>query len=159
MNFVTNFQKYGLHIVFIALLGMALQSNAYAAQTVAANSPQMANPSQQQTKTVVYYFHGNMRCSSCKKIEAYTKEAIQSGFAEALRNGTLEVKVINLEAPGNDHYVQDFQIYSRSVVLERLTGDTQQAWTNLDQIGRLIRNKTAFMEYVQQQTLAMMKGA
>ncbi len=38
-------------------------------------------------KVVVYYFYSTARCDSCMKIEAYTKEAIDSGFPEALKEG------------------------------------------------------------------------
>jgi hypothetical protein len=158
MKFVLLLQKYSLCFGLVTLFGMALQPHTYAAQAVPANVPQKASISPQQVKTVVYYFHGNMRCSSCKKIEAYTKEAVQSGFSEALNNGTLELKVVNVEEPGNDHYVQDFQLYTRSVVLERRSGGKPNQWKNLDRVWSLTRNKAAFMEYVQEQTLAMMKG-
>ena len=33
-------------------------------------------------KVIAYYFHTNTRCSTCMKIEAYSKEAIEQGFAE-----------------------------------------------------------------------------
>lgn len=159
MKVFTVLQKYCLYFGLIALLGMALQSNAYAAKSAPANASETAKLQQHQVKTVVYYFHGNMRCASCRKIEAYTKEALQSGFAEALQNGNLELQVINVDKSANEHYVQDFQLYTRSVVLERRAGNQQQQWKNLDQVWSLIRNKTAFMEYVQKQIRAMMKGA
>lgn len=114
---------------------------------------------QEKTRTVVYYFHGNMRCSSCRKIEAYTVEAIRSGFSEALEDGSLELKVVNVEEPGNDHYVRDFQLYTRSVVVEKRADDKPREWKNLDKVWQFIRDKEAFIEYVQQETRAMMKGA
>lgn len=158
MNFTAILKKHSLCFSVAVLFGLGIQSLACAAQAVHTNAPQAATLPQQRIKTVVYYFHGNMRCSSCKKIEAYTREAIQSGFAEALKNGNLELKVINVEQSGNDHYVEDFQLYSRSVVLERRSGNKQQEWKNLDQVWSLIRDKTAFMQYIQEQTLAMIKG-
>jgi len=38
---------------------------------------------------VAFYFHGNVRCATCRKLEAYTDEAIHSGFANALDDGVL----------------------------------------------------------------------
>lgn len=159
MKFVTILQKYCLCFSVTALLGMTLLPNACVAQSAPATTPEGLAPSQQPIKTVVYYFHGNMRCASCRKIEAYTKEALQSGFAEALQNGRLELQVINVDESANEHYVQDFQLYTRSVVLERRAGNKQQHWKNLDQIWSLIHNRTAFMAYVQKQIRNMMKGA
>ena len=40
------------------------------------------------SKVVVYYFHGNVRCMTCRTIEAYAKEAIESGLGDALKDGT-----------------------------------------------------------------------
>lgn len=159
MKFAVILKRYGLYFGFVLLFGFAFQAAVCAAQAAPADARQMAPAPRQQVKTVVYYFHGNMRCSSCRKIEAYTEEAIRFGFAEALKNGTLELKVVNVEEPGNDHYVEDFQLYTRSVVVEKRSGNKQVQWKNLDQVWSLIRNKTAFMDYVQKETLALMKGA
>ena len=38
----------------------------------------------QTPRFVAYYFHGNMRCATCRKLEAYSEEAITKGFAEDL---------------------------------------------------------------------------
>ncbi len=159
MKVFTVLQKYCLCFSFIALLGMTLLPNASAAQSAPANASETANLLQHQVKTVVYYFHGNMRCASCRKIEAYTKETLQSGFADALQDGSLELQVINVDESANEHYVQDFQLYTRSVILERRAGNQQQQWKNLDQVWSLIRDKTAFMVYVQKQIETMMEGA
>ena len=32
---------------------------------------------------VAFYFHGNVRCATCKKIEAYADEAVQQGFPKS----------------------------------------------------------------------------
>ena len=35
-------------------------------------------------KVVAYYFHGTRRCANCRKIEAYSHEAIEVGFVKEL---------------------------------------------------------------------------
>lgn len=153
--------KYAiLALGLLAAMFLVFPANpAKAGPPASSEASTVSNTPQEEAKTVVYYFHGNMRCSSCRKIEAYTKEAIQSGFVEALKNGSLELKVVNVEDPGNDHYVQDFQLYTRSVVVEKRSGDQRQEWKNLDKVWQLIRDKAAFLDYVQQETLAMMNAA
>jgi hypothetical protein len=147
-----------LALVLVAVVALISNvSPAKAGPTASSVTATVSNP-QEEAKTVVYYFHGNMRCSSCRKIEAYTLEAIRSGFAEALKNGSLELKVVNVEESGNDHYVKDFQLYTRSVVVEKRFGDQQQEWKNLDRVWKLTRDKAAFMDYVQKETLAMMNA-
>lgn len=110
-------------------------------------------------KVVVYYFHGNMRCRTCRTIEAYTKEAIESGFADALKDGRMEWRVVNVEAPGNDHYVQDFQLSTRSVVLERLADGKNREWKNLQRVWELVRgDKEDFLKYIQDETRAYLEA-
>jgi len=63
-------------------------------------------------KLVVYYFHGTARCPTCRKFESLTDEAIKGHFSEALGRGTLEWRVVNIERPGNEHFVDDYQLYT-----------------------------------------------
>ena len=97
---------------------------------------------------VAFYFHGNVRCATCKKIEAYADEALQQGFPEALQNGALEWRVINVDEAENQHFIQDFQLVTRSVVLAEYSGDKVVRWKNLDKVWQLVRSKDKFVEYV-----------
>jgi hypothetical protein len=109
-------------------------------------------------RVVVYYFHNTARCVTCKKIEAYTKEALDSGFAEALEDGRLEWRVVNLDEPGNGHYVKDFQRTSSSVVLEKISEGRTEKWKNLARVWKLVRkDKAAFIKHVQNETHAYMQ--
>ena len=111
------------------------------------------------TKVVAYYFHGNVRCTTCRTIEAYTREALESSFSDALKNGRLEWRVVNVEDPGNDHYVQDFQLSTRSVVLERVEDGKRQDWKNLRRVWELVRrDKEDFLKYVQGETRAYLEA-
>ncbi len=47
-------------------------------------------------KIIAYYFHGNVRCPTCHKMEQYTKEAIEKNFKDELANGLLVVKTVNV---------------------------------------------------------------
>jgi len=111
------------------------------------------------SKVVVYYFHGNARCRTCRTIEAYAKEAVESGFADALKDGRLQWRVVNLEGPGNEHFVQDFQLATRSVVLERLANGKRREWKNLQRVWELVRgDKNDFLKYVQEETRAYLEA-
>ena len=123
--------------------------------TVTEEEPQIPGASEKKItnfKVVAYYFHGNMRCMTCRTIEAYAKEAIQAGFPEALKDGRLEFRVVNVDEPGNEHFVQDYQLVTRSVVIAEFEGDKQKQWKNLQQVWELVRNKQAFLKYIQDQT-------
>lgn len=110
-------------------------------------------------KLVVYYFHGNTRCITCKKIESFAKSAIESAFAAELKTGQIQFRVVNVEEPMNEHFVQDYQLATRSVVLSRLRNDKQDAWKNLDQVWTLVRDPEAFQRYVVDETKQLLGGA
>jgi len=110
-------------------------------------------------KLVVYYFHGNTRCITCRKIESFAKSAIESGFGAELKTGQIQFRAVNVEEPKNEHFVQDYQLATRSVVLSRLRNDKQDAWKNLDQVWTLVRDPEAFQRYVIDETKQLLGGA
>ena len=112
-----------------------------------------------QHKVVAYYFHGNMRCMTCRTIEAYTKEAIDTAFAEDIKNRRLEWKVINVDESENEHFVRDFQLVTRSVVIQELSNGRPTRWKNLKQVWQLVRNKGAFLKYIQDETRAYLEDS
>ncbi len=109
-------------------------------------------------KVVAYYFHGNIRCITCKTIEAYAREAITTNFADELGSGLLEMRVINVDEPANEHFIQDYQLTTRSLVLSDVIDGKQKRWKNLDQVWTLVRDKDNFVAYVHGETLAYLAG-
>ena len=99
-------------------------------------------------KVVAYYFHTNTRCDTCRKIEADSKEAIQEGFKTELRNGTLEMRIVNYEDAENRHYIKDYKLVSKSLILVNVVDGKQTEWTNLKLVWELVKNKQAFLNYV-----------
>ena len=97
---------------------------------------------------IVYYFMTSQRCPSCMKIEAYTKEAVARTFADALKKGGVVWRMVNVDRPENNHFVKDYQLYTKSVVLVRIRGGKQTGWKNLDKIWTLLSDKAAFQSYV-----------
>jgi hypothetical protein len=129
-------------VVFAAipLLGMVSGAMAQESADVAANG------------VVAFYFHGNARCATCRKIEAYADEAVHSGFPEALEDGALVWRVVNIDEDGNQHFVQDFQLVTRSVVLAEFRDGKVVRWQNLDKVWQLVRSKDSFIDYIQDET-------
>jgi hypothetical protein len=116
----------------------------------AASAARGKNQVGMQSRTVVaYYFHGNFRCQTCRKLEAFSREAVENGFPADLKAGRIEWRVINVEEPGNEHFVQDYQLVSKALVLVAKDGSKQTQWKNLQDIWTLVNNKEAFIKYVQ----------
>ncbi|MDD5680089.1 MAG: nitrophenyl compound nitroreductase subunit ArsF family protein [Candidatus Omnitrophica bacterium] len=99
-------------------------------------------------RVIAYYFHGTFRCPTCYKLEQYSKEAIEMNFKDAISAGKLELKVVNVEDKGNEHYTQDYQLYTKSLVLSLIKGGKEAKWKNLDKIWEYVGNKQKFIDYV-----------
>ena len=101
-----------------------------------------------QNRVVVYYFHGDFRCSTCYKMEQYSKEAVETNFKDALASGKLEFKVINVEDRANQHYTKDYQLYTKTLILSLIKDDLEIRWKNMDKIWEYAGNKQSFIDYL-----------
>ncbi len=99
-------------------------------------------------KIIAYYFHGTTRCATCRTIEAYAEEAIRTGYPNELATGKMEWHAVNVEEPANEHFVQDFNLVTRSVVLVHVEDGVRKEWRNLDKVWSLVRNREAFFNYM-----------
>ena len=108
-------------------------------------------------KVIAYYFHGTYRCSTCQTIEKYSKEAIEQYFANELKNGTLEFTPINVEEAENRHYVQDYQLFSKSLVISLVKQDKEVTWKNLTDVWKHVRDKDRFYQYVKEEVGKFLK--
>jgi len=106
---------------------------------------------------VAYYFHGTFRCPTCHKLEQYSKEAIETNFKDALASGKLEFKVVNVEDKGNEHYGNDYQLYTKSLILSLVKDGKQIKWINLDKIWEYVGNKQRFIDYVKSGVADLLK--
>jgi hypothetical protein len=109
-------------------------------------------------RVIAYYFHGNARCRTCRMIEAYSQETLETAFQEELGSGLLEWRVLNIDEPANEHFVQDYQLQTRSVVLTDLKDGDVIRWKNLQRVWELISDKAEFVDYIEKETLAYLKG-
>jgi hypothetical protein len=123
-----------------------------------APSPHTAVKSQ-NSKVIAYYFHGTFRCSTCRTIEKYSHDAIQQYFSKELGNRNLEFKPLNVETPENRHYIQDYQLFSRSLVLSLVSDGKETKWKNLPDVWTLVKNKDKFFQYVKDEVEGFLKEA
>ena len=110
-----------------------------------------------EEKVIAYYFHTTYRCVSCKKIEAYSREAIENGFAEELKNGTLKFESINIDNEDNKHFAKDYQLYTKSLVICDMENGKQTEWKNLEKVWQLLGDKERFINYVRDEINSYLK--
>lgn len=117
-----------------------------------------AGPAEHATaaKAVVYYFHATARCTTCRTIEAYAHETVTAAFGADLRSGSLEWRTVNVDEPANRHFIADFQLYTRSVVL--VDARDPKRFKVLDRVWQLVRDKPAFQKYVEQEVRAFRRS-
>jgi len=108
--------------------------------------------SAQTPRIVVYYFYGNMRCATCRKLEAYSEEAITKGFPEDLASGALAWRAVNVDEPENKHFTKDFQLTAKSLVLVEYRDGEVARFSNLKEIWQKVGDKEGFLEYVRNST-------
>jgi len=101
---------------------------------------------------LVYYFHATVRCATCRTIEAYAQETVTSKFASDLEARRLEWRAVNVDEPANRHFIRDFQLYTRSVVV--VDAKNPKRYKVLDRVWQLVRDKPAFQVYVEQEIRA-----
>jgi len=118
-----------------------------------------ASPEMPGDQVLVYYFHGDVRCPTCMKIEALSTEAVEKGFDKELKNGRVAWQVVNIETPENAHFVDDFELYTKSLILVKKNDGVQTAWKNLPRIWELVNDDTAFIDYVDGEVKAYLGGA
>lgn len=108
-------------------------------------------------KVVLYYFHGNFRCVSCRKLEAVSQQALTDGFAQEMKRGDLEWRVVNVETSSNEHFVADYKLFSKALVVVKLRGGKQTEYKNLTKAWELLQDDEALKKYVQSEVKASLQ--
>ena len=93
-------------------------------------------PAVSQKGTTVYYFYGNHRCATCNRMEGLTQKAI--------KDKGVAYKAVNLDEPANEHFVKDFQLDARVVVIQR-----DGTYKKMDEVWDLVGDEEAFIAYIQ----------
>lgn len=101
------------------------------------------------SKVTAYYFYTTQRCPTCLKIESLSEEAIRSGFAGELETGRLEWKPLNTDEPENEHFVEDYELYTKSLIIVEQVDGKQTRWKNCPKIWELVHRDKKFLSYVQ----------
>ena len=136
-------------VVVLAVAGPAFLVHAQAPDSKTAENVVDDGAASAESEVVLYYFHGERRCNTCRKIESYAQRAVETKFADELEAGTLQWKVLNTDDQANEHFVKDFDLVSSSLVVVEMDGGNavrhdvlQDAWT-------LVRDEPRFIEYIQ----------
>ena len=97
-----------------------------------------------EIKFIAYYFHPTGRCKECIDMENYTKELIETKYA----NKGFKYETVNIDNDENQHFRKDYNLQFSSVILV----DTKNSkWKNLDSVWSYTDNKDEFFKYVEKE--------
>ena len=147
--------KKGLLLVIIAtvcLLPLSFPALANQAGGAGARTEKPDKP-----RFIAYYFYTSKRCGPCERIEQWSKEAIEENFEDEIAAGKLQWRAINVEKPGNKHFIKDFQLHTKSVIISKQKNGKSVDFTNLEKVWRLYRNKEKYFDYVASRTRQFME--
>ena len=120
--------------------------------------PQAASqPETTDTKVIAYYFHVTVRCTTCRMIESYSREVVEQKFGADIAKGRLQYKLVNLQLPENRHFVKDYQLFTKSLVLVRFDQGKQTEYKVLNDTWELVGDKSAMQAYVEREVRDYLK--
>lgn len=116
-----------------------------------ASSMLMSNSNKQSNYVKVVYFHTDYRCATCTKLEKYSEETVEKYFANELKSGKIVWESINYEEEKNEHYIDKFNLYNKSLILMKYENGKLKEWKNLEKIWELVSNKSKYVDYVKKE--------
>lgn len=100
-------------------------------------------------RTVAMYFHRTQRCPTCLKMGSYSEEAVKAGFAQQIKDGTVEFHYIDFQDEKNAALTTGYKITGPALVVAKVAGNKVAEYKSLTEIWTKVRDKAAFIDYVQ----------
>ena len=134
-------------LVALAIAGaaVAIKNKVEAPPTTPAAEVAVALP---DDGVVVTYFTTDVRCPSCLKIEALSRETVATRFPEDFGSGRVVFRVVNTDQPENKHFLDDYKLVSKTVIVSRRQDGKEQDWVNLQDVWLKLDEPAAFQSYV-----------
>ena len=151
---MTHLIKISLIVFSLLLLPLMILAQEDSAklsnpETIINNPDTLIEATVLSDRYVITYYHGNRRCATCEKLEAYASESVEKGLAEELKNGKVVWQTLNFDEKANEHVKKDYGIFSQAVIVSHIVDDKEIEWTNLDKIWTLVGDKEKYVQYVQ----------
>ena len=125
-----------------ALASVMSASGDYAAAAEAPKPPP-------KDRVVAMYFHRTERCPTCRKMGSYTEEAVKTGFAQQLKDRTVQFHYVDFQNKKNAAYTKAYKITGPALVVAKVADNKVVEYKNLKDIWSNVGDKKAFIKYVQ----------
>lgn len=97
---------------------------------------------------LVTYFTTDVRCASCVRIEMLTRQSVEQGFAPLVAEGRVVFQTINVDRPENRHFIKDYKLVSKTVIVSDMHDGREQRWVNLQEVWFKLRDPAEFERYI-----------
>ena len=108
-------------------------------------------------RVVVMYFHRTQRCPTCLKMGSYTEEAVKNGFAKETKEGRVSLHFIDFQNEQNAAFTKAYGISGPTLIVAKASGDKVAEYRNLKDMWAKVRDKDAFLEYVETNVKSYLK--
>ena len=126
-----------LPVTAVALLAAMLPSVAAAADAPA-------------DRVVAMYFHRTERCPTCQKMGSYSEEAVKTGFAEKVKDGSVAFYYIDFQNKKNAKLKKGYDVSGPALIVAKIKGKKVKEFKDLEDIWTNVADKQAFIKYVQE---------
>lgn len=135
-------------LAYVLLEDRLRPGGADAQQAVYSQAPHLA----------VYYFDQGKDCETCVQIPAYAQAVLKRRFEQEMATGRISWHAVDTDDPANEHYLNDYQLYAKSIVLSLQRDGAQVKWKNLDRVWELVYDRVAFERYVEEEIASALEG-
>jgi len=101
-----------------------------------------------ERKILAVYFHGNIRCRTCLKIEEMARNIVTSKFSDEEGAAGIFWTAVNYDVPENDRYIAELQIETPSLILMEVEDGKVLRSKNLRNTWDLVNDEQSFSKYV-----------
>jgi len=79
-------------------------------------------------------------------------------FADEIASRNIVWKTVNIDKTENSHFIQDYKLVTKSVVLSEVADGKEVGWKNLDQIWQKVGDKDGYLQYIRESILNGLEG-
>ena len=97
---------------------------------------------------IACYFHGGLRCKTCLAIERNAEDALRAAYPDAFARREVRWRTVNFDAPEHQHYKDEYDLYTSSLVLIDVHDGAPRDWKLLEKTWDLVWEDDAFDAYV-----------
>lgn len=122
------------------------QQATAASETGIAATPVSLNAKLAESQFSAVYFHAPHRCPTCRKIESFSHEAL----TPEIETGTLAWQIADYTADDNASLVDQFKVFTSTVVLVEVHDGKVVRWKNLEEVWNHTSDQADFTAFINQ---------